>query len=77
MTALRDTLELSSPVRCPTLLLVGGLDMIGGPAHGHAIARAMPHPEVVTVPDSGHFIPAEAPEAFRDAVVSFCDAHPV
>ena len=51
--------------------------MIGGPGHGHAIARAMPHAEVVTVPDSGHFIPAEAPEAFRDAVVSFCDAHPV
>jgi pimeloyl-ACP methyl ester carboxylesterase len=59
------------------LLLVGGLDMICGPAHGHAIARATPHAEAVTVPDSGHFIPAEAPEEFRDAVISFCDAHPV
>jgi pimeloyl-ACP methyl ester carboxylesterase len=27
---------------------------------------------MVTVPDSGHFVPAEAPEAFREAVLSFC-----
>jgi proline iminopeptidase len=72
-----DIRPLLARVRCPTLLLVGGLDMICGPAHGHAIARATPHAEAVTVPDSGHFIPAEAPEEFRDAVISFCDAHPV
>jgi pimeloyl-ACP methyl ester carboxylesterase len=37
----------------------------------------MRHAQVVTIPDSGHFIPAEAPESFRDAVASFCAAHPV
>jgi proline iminopeptidase len=67
-----DVRPLLGRVRCPTLLLVGALDMICGPAHGQAVARAISDAEVVTIPDCGHFIPAEAPEAFRDAVVSFC-----
>jgi pimeloyl-ACP methyl ester carboxylesterase len=69
-----DLRPLLGDVRCPTLLLVGELDLICGPAHSHAIAEAIPHAEVVTVPDSGHFIPAEAPDAFREAVLAFCDA---
>jgi proline iminopeptidase len=72
-----DIRPLLGRVRCPTLLLVGGLDLICGPAHGEMIARALPAAQLVTIPDSGHFIPAEAPEAFREAVVSFCAAHPV
>jgi proline iminopeptidase len=72
-----DVRPLLGDVRCPTLLLVGELDLICGPAHSHAIAEAIPHAELVIVQDSGHFIPAEAPEAFREAVLSFCDAHPV
>jgi len=67
-----DVRPLLGDVRCPTLLLVGELDLICGPAHSEAIAAAVPHAEVVIVPDSGHFIPAEAPEAFREAVLSFC-----
>ena len=69
-----DLRPLLRDVRCPTLLLVGELDLICGPTHSHAIARAIPHAEVVTVPDCGHFIPAEAPDAFREAVLAFCDA---
>jgi proline iminopeptidase len=67
-----DVRPLLGDVRCPTLLLVGELDLICGPAHSHAIAEAIPQARVVVVPDSGHFIPAEAPEAFREAVLSFC-----
>jgi proline iminopeptidase len=69
-----DIRPLLGQVRCPTLLLVGELDLICGPAHSRAIAKAIPHAEVVTVPDSGHFIPAEAPDAFREAVLAFCEA---
>ena len=69
-----DVRPLLGDVRCPTLLLVGELDLICGPAHSEPIARAVPDAEVVIVPDSGHFIPAEAPDAFREAVLSFCDA---
>ena len=69
-----DLRPLLSDVRCPTLLLVGELDLICGPAHSGAIMEAIPHAEVVTVPDSGHFIPGEAPDAFREAVLAFCNA---
>jgi pimeloyl-ACP methyl ester carboxylesterase len=71
-----DIRPLLGRVRCPTLLLVGELDLICGPAHSHELARAIPHAQVVTIPDSGHFIPAEAPDEFREAVLSFCAAHP-
>lgn len=66
-----DVRPLLARVRCPTLLLVGALDLIYGPAHSHAIAAAMPHAQVAIVPDSGHFIPAEAPDAFREAILEF------
>jgi pimeloyl-ACP methyl ester carboxylesterase len=71
-----DLRPLLGDVRCPTLLLVGELDLICGPAHSEPIASAVPDAQVVIVPDSGHFVPAEAPEAFREAVVAFCDATP-
>ena len=66
-----DVRPLLSQVRCPTLLLVGELDLICGPAHSQVIADEIPQAQVVIVPDCGHFIPAEAPEAFREAVLEF------
>jgi proline iminopeptidase len=69
-----DIRPLLGRVRCPTLLLVGGLDLICGPAQNEIIARAIPDAQVVTIPDCGHFVPAEAPESFREAVLSFCAA---
>ena len=71
-----DIRPLLGRIACPTLLVTGALDMICGPAHGRAIAREIPHAEVVVVPDCGHFIPAEAPDEFREAVPAFCAAHP-
>jgi proline iminopeptidase len=72
-----DIRPLLDRVSCPTLLVVGALDLICGPAHADTLARAIPHADVVTIADCGHFIPAEAPEAFRKAVLAFCDAHPI
>lgn len=63
-------------MRCPTLLVVGALDLICGP-RAEMLARAMPEVEVVTIEDRGHFIPAEAPEPIRAALVAFCNTHPV
>lgn len=64
-----DVRPLLGRVRCPTLLLTGELDLICGPAHGRAVAREIPPAQLVTVPDCGHFVPVEAPEAFREAVI--------
>lgn len=72
-----DIRPLLGRVGCPTLLVVGALDLICGPAHAEILARSMPTAQVVTIPECGHFIPAEAPEQFRDAIIAFCDAHPL
>jgi proline iminopeptidase len=66
-----DVRPLLAEIECPTLVLVGALDLICGPAHGRLIADSVPGAELVIVPDSGHFIAAEAPEAFRHEIVKF------
>jgi len=52
-------------------VMVGELDMICGPAHARALAAALPDARVVVVPDCGPLIGAEAPEAFRQAILEF------
>jgi pimeloyl-ACP methyl ester carboxylesterase len=66
-----DIRPLLPRVICRTLVVTGELDMICGPTHGRMIAAALPDAELVIVPDCGHFVPAEAPEAFRAAVLRF------
>jgi proline iminopeptidase len=72
-----DVRPLLPQIKCPTLVLVGALDLICGPVQGQIIAQGVPQAEVVTVPDCGHFIPAEAPDDFRHAVLAFDDRHAV
>jgi proline iminopeptidase len=66
-----DVRPLLADIECPTLVLVGALDLVCGPAQGRLIATAVPGAELVIVPDSGHFIAAEAPESFRREIVKF------
>ncbi len=66
-----DARPLLAKIECRTPVLVGGPDLICGPAHGRLIAEAVPSAELVIVPDSGHFIAAEAPESFRDEIIKF------
>jgi proline iminopeptidase len=66
-----DVRPLLANIQCPTLVLVGALDLICGPAQGRLIADSVPRAELVIVPESGHFIAAEAPESFRHEIVKF------
>jgi pimeloyl-ACP methyl ester carboxylesterase len=66
-----DVRPLMSEIRCPTLVLVGALDLICGPTQGRLIAAAVPGAELKIVPDSGHFIPVEAADSFRASVIEF------
>jgi pimeloyl-ACP methyl ester carboxylesterase len=66
-----DARPLLARIACPTLVLVGALDTICGPAQGRLIVDALPGAEVVVVPECGHLIGAEAPEAFRAAIIQF------
>jgi proline iminopeptidase len=66
-----DARPLLGRIRCPTLLLVGALDMVCGPAHAGPILDGVADVRLVVAPDCGHFVPTEAPEVFRESVLEF------
>jgi pimeloyl-ACP methyl ester carboxylesterase len=65
---LRDRLRT---IAAPTLVVVGDDDMIAGPVCAEAIVRELPDARLVTIPDAGHFVYVEQPEAFRAALTDF------
>lgn len=58
-------------IQAPTLVVAGDRDFVAPPAAAHAIAEAIAGAELVVVPGAGHFVFVEAPESFREAVLSF------
>ena len=67
-------LDLRAELRAiegPTLVVVGDDDMVAGPVCADAILRELPQARLVTIPDSGHFVYVEQPEAFRAALTDF------
>jgi len=68
------TLDLRPELRkidAPALVVVGEEDMIAGPVCADAIVRELPDARLVTIPDAGHFVYVEQPEAFRAALTDF------
>lgn len=68
------TLDLRPELRkiaAPTLVLAGDDDMIAGPVCGDAIARELSDGKFVAIPETGHFLYVEQPEAFRAALTDF------
>ncbi|MBA8794808.1 pimeloyl-ACP methyl ester carboxylesterase [Friedmanniella endophytica] len=57
-----------------TLLLHGEDDRLVAPADSRAATDRMPQARLVTVPDCGHWLPVEAPDAFLTEVVPFLAA---
>ena len=64
-----DVRPLLDRVDVPTLVIAGKLDALCGPAQAAIIAAHVKRAEVAVIPDCGHFVPDEAPEAFRSAVM--------
>lgn len=46
----------------PVTVLVGAYDRLTPPRHSASIATALPHSELVMVPDAGHMLPMERPD---------------
>lgn len=65
--------RLAERVRCPTLLMGGALDRIAAPAEVRRLAEVM-GARVEILPDAGHTIAIEAPEAWRAVATAFLDA---
>jgi proline iminopeptidase len=60
-------------IEAPTLVVAGDRDFIAPPAAAATIGDVIKGAEVVVVPEAGHFVFVEAPDAFRDAVLSFLE----
>jgi len=69
--AYADGLAAARAVHCPVLLLQGGRDLMAPPAATTALAQALPDARSVTLPDCGHALMAEQPDAVLDALRGF------
>jgi pimeloyl-ACP methyl ester carboxylesterase len=58
-------------VRCPALVVIGAWDAMTPPKAGAELARLIPGSRTVTLPDCGHTLMAEQPDAVLDALIGF------
>jgi len=61
-------------IRAPTLVVVGREDRTCPPAMSETIRDRIPHARLVVVPDSGHLVPVEQPEALARHMLDFLSA---
>jgi 3-oxoadipate enol-lactonase len=60
-------------IRAPCLVLTGSEDPQATPAFARACADAIPGAKLVLIPNSGHMVNMEQPDAFNAAVLAFID----
>lgn len=58
----------------PTLILWGEHDMVEPPGNGELLAKEIPNSTLKILPNAGHLLPLEAPEATVAAMVAFLNA---
>ena len=70
--------RLPQIVRCPVLLIAGQRDQMAPPRNAQKLIAALADKRVVTIPDCGHSLMTEAPDAVLDAlrVIPCCRARP-
>ncbi len=56
-------------LRCPVLLMCGEADRLTPPEHTRAMAALIPQAELVWLPDAGHMLTMECPEAVNAALL--------
>jgi pimeloyl-ACP methyl ester carboxylesterase len=67
----RDGLQAAAEVRCPTLVLAGAADRMTPAKQGAKLAEAIQDAQLVVLPDCGHMMMVERPDATLDALVAF------
>jgi pimeloyl-ACP methyl ester carboxylesterase len=58
-------------VRCPALVIIATRDVMTPARSGAELARLIPGSRAVTLPDCGHMLLAEQPDATLDALIGF------
>jgi pimeloyl-ACP methyl ester carboxylesterase len=66
-----DGLTAAARVRCPVLLILGERDQMAPARNSAALIAALADKRTLTVPDCGHSLMAEAPDAVLDALREF------
>jgi pimeloyl-ACP methyl ester carboxylesterase len=63
--------EAAGRVRCPALVILAAGDIMTPPRNGAELARLIAGARTVTLPDCGHMLVAEQPDATLDALIGF------
>jgi pimeloyl-ACP methyl ester carboxylesterase len=66
-----DGLAAAAAARCPALLVLGARDLMAPPKNAQALVGALQDKRIVTLPDCGHALMAEQPDAVLDALRGF------
>ncbi len=66
-----DTAAAAAKITCPTLLLLGVEDRMAPAAKAAPLARAIASSTITLLPDTGHIMMSEAPDAVIDALLGF------
>ena len=67
----RPAVKILNQIKVPALILAGEYDIPDVHAHAGVIEMGIPNAKREIIPESGHLIPLEQPEAFNAAVSSF------
>ena len=62
-------------IAAPTLLVFGGADSLTVPAVGERMAAEIPGARLIVIPEAGHLVNIEFPNAFNESVLAFLDEH--
>ena len=62
-------------IAVPVLLVFGGADTLAVPAVGERMAAELPDSRLIVMPEAGHLVNIEFPEAFNEHVLGFLQAH--
>ncbi len=66
-----DVTGMLDAIDCPTLVIVGSLDVISTPEEMRRIAEAIPGAQLIEIAGSGHMSPMEKPAAVNLALLKF------
>ena len=71
-----DVMKRLNEIHVPTLILCGADDQLTPPKYSEYLRAQIPGSQLVIVPDSGHMVMLERPEAFTRALAEFLDTIP-
>ena len=75
MAARADSRPLLASIACPTLVVAGGEDLVIPAQESRAMAEAVPGARLDVIPEAGHLVNLEQPDAFQGMVEAWIRQH--